>query len=246
MSTIEVMLDARDILGIYDIPDYAEASLMEVMRSGVEGMRQYARSHHRFNRRTGSLIQAMSAEAFGLSGRVYIDDLIAYYGVYVHEGQRSWAPDQFIYKAVSALLPDLKSDLHQALALAQKDYTVPDHAPMTARTIPKPIDFSPRYPVRGSTVELPKGIAGKVQAKVDAIERSKNPVLKKPVPPKAPEPVNRVSISNLFKLNVKKKKQVGSARGLIGELLAQFLKEEEFSAAVLAAELKKRLKARYN
>lgn len=243
MSTIEVMLDARDILGTYDIPDYAEASLMEVMSSGVKDMQQYARSNHRFKRRTGSLIDAISSDSFGLSGRVYIDDLIAYYGVYVHEGQRSWAPDQFIYKAVSALLPDLKTDLHQALAAAEKDYAVPDHAPMTARTIPKPIDFSPRYPVRGSTIELPKGIAGRVQAKVEAIEKVKKPVLKKPVPPKAPEPVNRISISNLFKSNVKKKQ--GSVRGLIGELLAQFLKEEEFSAVKAAAELKKRLKARY-
>lgn len=239
-----MMLDARDILGTYDIPDYAEASLMEVMSSGVKEIQQYARSHHRFQRRTGALIDAISSESFGLSGRVYIDDIIAYYGVYVHEGQRSWAPDQFVYKAVSALLPDLKSDLHQALVVAEKDYAGPERAP----EIPigrafKPVDFTPRYAVRDTVVPLTKGAAERISAKVGAIKAAKKPVIKSNPPPLPPAPVNKITIANLFKLGIKSKK--GTVRGLIGELLGRMIREEELSSAKLVAELKARLKAMY-
>jgi hypothetical protein len=116
------MLDARDLMGIYEVPDYAEASLMEVMRSGLTKMESYAKRHHRFKSRTGALISSISSEIYGLSGRLYIDDFIAPYGVFVHEGQRSWAPDQFIYEAASALSSDLRRNLIASYNKAEKKH----------------------------------------------------------------------------------------------------------------------------
>jgi hypothetical protein len=113
MSTIEVILDARELLSGLEIPDWIEASLMDVMTAGVDSIAEYAQENHRFDSQTGNLISAIKSEMYGLSGRVYIDDYIADYGKYVHDGFKTWAPDTFVYDAKYALEDQLIESLNE-------------------------------------------------------------------------------------------------------------------------------------
>ena len=130
MSTVEVILDARKLLGFMDIPDYAEAALEDVMGTYISRMQRRAKILHRFRSRTGNLVSAIESELYGLSGRVYIDDMVAPYGKFVHNGQRTWAPDPFIYDAVAELEDELSTALKQTLeASIQKAHTAPEETP---------------------------------------------------------------------------------------------------------------------
>lgn len=130
MSTVEVILDARKLLGFHDIPNYAEAALEDVMGTYISRMKRRAKILHRFRSRTGNLVSAIESELYGLSGRVYIDDMVAPYGKFVHNGQRSWAPDPFVYDAVSELEDELSTALKQTLeASIQKAQTDPENRP---------------------------------------------------------------------------------------------------------------------
>lgn len=121
MSTVEVYLDARKLLGYATIPDYAEAALEEVMFTYLTRIETRAKVLHRFRSRTGSLVAAIESELYGLSGRVYIDDILAPYGKFVHNGQRTWAPDPFVYNAVSQLEGELTSVLKRTLEASIKE-----------------------------------------------------------------------------------------------------------------------------
>lgn len=116
MSTVEVILDAHKLLGYASIPDYAEAALGDVLGSYISRITRRAKILHRFRSRTGNLVSAIESEMYGLSGRVYIDDMLAPYGKFVHNGQRTWAPDPFIYDAVAELEDELSIALKATLA----------------------------------------------------------------------------------------------------------------------------------
>lgn len=62
----------------------------QVLRSG-------ARVVHRHKRRTGKLERSIKIDFIKDGAVVYADDTYADYAKYVHMGQRSWAPDQFIF-----------------------------------------------------------------------------------------------------------------------------------------------------
>jgi hypothetical protein len=237
MSTIEVMLDARDLMGIYEVPDYAEASLMEVMRSGIKKMESYAKRNHRFRSRTGALISSISSEIYGLSGRVYIDDFIAPYGVYVHEGQRSWAPDQFIYKAVSALQSSLKSALHKEFYKVKAQYeqeTAIFEKEPEIEVVPG-VEFKPNY----KTPKIPKTVPVKpipspVQPPQEALQK------KLGITPTKPAPKNKIGI----RAEVVEKVSIGKKDYSLQISLFESLRKEEMkSEAFRASEELNRLKA---
>jgi len=82
-----------------------EKDVLEAYRLGfkiaLRDMNQKARKDHRYERRSGDLEKATN---FGInknkvSGKIFIADDIAPHGKYIHEGFKSWNPDQFIYKA---------------------------------------------------------------------------------------------------------------------------------------------------
>jgi len=56
-----------------------------------------ARRDHRHIRRTGKLERSIKSIKLSDGGEVYTDDVSCKYGKYVHMGQRSWAPDQFLF-----------------------------------------------------------------------------------------------------------------------------------------------------
>lgn len=159
MSTVEVILDAHKLLGFLSIPDYAEAALEDVMGTYISRIQRRAKILHRFRNRTGNLVSAIESEVYGLSGRVYIDDMLAPYGKFVHNGQRTWAPDPFIYDAVAELEDELTTSLKKTLEKTiEKNnievsieepsvhivYTIePTPIPMSIKPIPVPVKPTP-------------------------------------------------------------------------------------------------------
>jgi len=70
-----------------------------------------ARSKHRYNVQTGNLEKATELQDTNQTGRLqivlWVNDAIARYGKYIHNGFKSWAPDRFLDGAVERLLPRL-------------------------------------------------------------------------------------------------------------------------------------------
>jgi hypothetical protein len=107
--------------------DFAERLPVAVERAAVRGIKRQlaaiqrrARREHRFMstsgkrptgryyRNTHMLEKSVEMTTDEHGGMVYLDTGIAAYGPYVHEGQRSWAPDQFIYGAFDKQLPEIQ------------------------------------------------------------------------------------------------------------------------------------------
>ena len=131
MSTVEVYIAAQDLIDSM-IPDYATEAVERVLSLGVSKMQRYAETHHRFNSRTGTLVSAISSQVYGLSGRLYIDDFLAPYGHYVHNGQRSWSPDPFITDAFDALSGELARDIRDTVATMEVKKSADELAVMMA------------------------------------------------------------------------------------------------------------------
>ena len=72
------------------------------MKKAIEQMASSARKNHRYENDTGILERSTIGEVLTpITGRVFINENDAPYGFHVHEGNRSWNPDQFIYKATA-------------------------------------------------------------------------------------------------------------------------------------------------
>jgi hypothetical protein len=94
----------------------------------VEIQRQ-ARKNHRYNTHTGALEKSINWKILqqGLVGEVYLEDSIADYGVYVHEGHGArgksvlhgypyvWNPDRFLEKAVKDREVQIRWGLERAI-----------------------------------------------------------------------------------------------------------------------------------
>lgn len=74
-----------------------------------------AQSNHRYKRRTGNLERSIKIRNKPDGGMVYINEAQAPYGKFVHDGQRSWAPDQFLYNAAIKNEPELNRKIDQAV-----------------------------------------------------------------------------------------------------------------------------------
>jgi hypothetical protein len=61
---------------------------------------QEAKNIHRYKSQTGNLERATKYNKSKNGAKIYIDDVKAKYGKYIHDGFKKWAPDQFIDKAV--------------------------------------------------------------------------------------------------------------------------------------------------
>lgn len=83
-----------------DLEDLAGTLFNEIVRDAIhpylDEVKQAARSNHRFESRTGNLERAIKNNKTADGGSVYVDESIAPYGKYVHDGHRSWAADNFI------------------------------------------------------------------------------------------------------------------------------------------------------
>ena len=108
-------------------------NVLKVVRSHLINVRTIARQAHRFMstpgrrpsgryyRNTGRLEKSIQVEMMSDGGRVYLDEGIAYYGKYVHEGQQSWEPDPFIYDAFESQRDMIISDILEMVSQAIRE-----------------------------------------------------------------------------------------------------------------------------
>jgi hypothetical protein len=116
------------------LPATVERAAMRAAKAELGVVQYIARTAHRFQgtpgrrpsgryyRNTGKLVDSIQVEMTGDGGRVYLDDGVgphaAPYGPYVHEGQRSWQPDQFLYDSFSAQHDDIVTGIGEAVGIA--------------------------------------------------------------------------------------------------------------------------------
>jgi hypothetical protein len=87
----------------------AARELKKVMIASAKTIVTEARlqQNHRYKRK-GGLLQRSTREEVdksGLSAKVFLDEGIASYGKYVHEGHGSWMPDRFLYNVAKRQKP---------------------------------------------------------------------------------------------------------------------------------------------
>ena len=76
--------------------------------------------HHRFTSRSNNLERSIqsNAEKVGdnVIGEVFLNDSVADYGKYVHEGHGSWRPDKFIEQAMARNEAKITSEIEAAIS----------------------------------------------------------------------------------------------------------------------------------
>jgi hypothetical protein len=102
-------------------------ALLQIIALNLDNVRSIARMTHRFQstpgrrptgryyRNTGALEDSIRVKMESDGGRVYLEEGIAPYGKFVHDGQRTWEPDQFVYDAFETQKDNIVSDLNYAL-----------------------------------------------------------------------------------------------------------------------------------
>lgn len=113
---ISISVDATQaLIGLKSISKYITEEVNKALDILMPKIQEYARAQHRFITRTGRLERSITQDVKDLIGDLYINDLVAPYGKYVHEGHGTWAPDQFIYDAINAFDKIIQQTLEQAV-----------------------------------------------------------------------------------------------------------------------------------
>jgi hypothetical protein len=76
------------------------------------------RPNGRYYRNTGRLERSIQVEMSDDGGRVYLDEGIADYGVYIHSGFKSWESDPFVYEAFDEFREDILNNIGEAVSRA--------------------------------------------------------------------------------------------------------------------------------
>jgi hypothetical protein len=102
---------------INNLDEKVTSALRKELKQQLSELNVYARKNHRFRAHTGMLEKSITTEmdGNGLVGEVGLDDSIAYYGKYVHEGHHSWAPDRFLNDALDKRAPYIEEGVKRAI-----------------------------------------------------------------------------------------------------------------------------------
>lgn len=114
---------AVDISEIRRVPasflELADSLQKEIVSDAVSDylvrVQEDAQNNHRYTRRTGNLERSIKIRNKRDGGMVYINEAQAPYGKFVHNGQRSWAADPFLYNAAIKNEPALNKDIDEAV-----------------------------------------------------------------------------------------------------------------------------------
>jgi len=97
------------------LPDIIRERLNLAFKEISEVIVQRASTVHRFQSRTGKLVSSIKSDYTDTGVRAYLDTGVAKYATYVHEGQRSWAPDPFLTNSFNAMVPRIDDEINRAL-----------------------------------------------------------------------------------------------------------------------------------
>lgn len=112
--TVDVSMTGLD-LG--NLGPKVENALRKELKYQLSEVQLEARKTHRYQTHTSMLEKSVTMEVQenGLVGEVGLDESIAYYGPFVHDGQRSWAPDKFLDEALDKREPYIMEGVEQAI-----------------------------------------------------------------------------------------------------------------------------------
>jgi len=99
---------------VRNTPEAMGNAINPVIQHAVTTISINAKSNHRFQSRSGKLLASIGVKLSDTISEVGIDPSLEY-GKYVHDGQRSWAPDQFIYNAAKEQDKQLERALNEAI-----------------------------------------------------------------------------------------------------------------------------------
>ena len=80
--------------------DILDRELGIAVEDATELVTIQAKNNHRFNSRSGNLERSIKAELRDLDSFAFVDDSQAVYGKWIHDGFRTWAPDEFMTDAL--------------------------------------------------------------------------------------------------------------------------------------------------
>lgn len=79
-----------------------------------------AKRVHRHQRRTGKLERSIKVRRTNDGGSILIDDTSCDYGKFVHRGQRSWKPDEFVFETYGRNERSFDQNIDKAISDALK------------------------------------------------------------------------------------------------------------------------------
>lgn len=96
-----------------------EAEMETVMETSMEELAVEARKkkHHRFITKGGFAEKSILSRTrrSGFIGQVYLETGIAHYSPYLHQGFRSWKPDEFLFSALEEKQSEIVGDVVGAI-----------------------------------------------------------------------------------------------------------------------------------
>ena len=113
MSKVEVWIRVDDLITMSKkrTTDKVKQRMHNVLKKWVGRVQRYARRYHTFTSRTGNLVSAILEKTYNLSGKVYISDMQAPYGVFLHNGTRYIKADPFVQRAYDDLMGNMSLDM---------------------------------------------------------------------------------------------------------------------------------------
>jgi hypothetical protein len=104
------------------LPEKLERELRIEMKNQLVGLQEEAMKDHRYETHTRKLEESVQwkISSDGKVGEVYLDDSIADYGKWVIRGHGTWAPDEFLEKALTKREEDIRKGFEEAVERAVK------------------------------------------------------------------------------------------------------------------------------
>jgi len=122
MAEVELTVDNGVSASFNKLADTLDTTIVEYgIAPFLKTVQKTAQQQHRYTRRSGKLERSVRVETTTKGGSVYLDDGVANYGKYVHEGFRSWGSDKFLENATDNNLRALDADVDRAIDKAIND-----------------------------------------------------------------------------------------------------------------------------
>ena len=122
MADVELTVKNEVSAAFEKLADTLDETIVEYgVQPFLKAVQRTAQQRHRFTRRTGKLERSIRTETTKDGGTVYLDEGIANYGKYVHQGFGSWSADKFLDVAAEGNMRLLDSDVGRAVDKAIND-----------------------------------------------------------------------------------------------------------------------------